>query len=73
MGQPSWKDVQLDQVLFEITRAGSAYRICAIDVRTNTEVVMAGDPRYGMEMLKRMAMRKLAYVIAKKRNAGEIR
>ncbi len=41
-------------------------RVVAIDPITNTEVTMVGDPGCGRETLKRLAARKLAYVLAKR-------
>jgi len=58
-------DVRLGQVLFEFRQVGSYVRVSAIDVRTNTEISMVGDPAAGQEGLKRAAVRKLKYVIAK--------
>ncbi|WP_132938201.1 DUF6898 family protein [Varunaivibrio sulfuroxidans] len=54
------------EILFEFQRVGQALRITAIDAQSGTEVVMVGDPRYSQEMLKRMAVRKLEYVLSKK-------
>ncbi len=64
----SFKDVYLPEVLFEFHYTGAsnaAIRVIAIDPITKTEVTMVGAPGYGDEFLKRLAMRKLAYVIAK--------
>jgi len=56
------------EVLFEMRRAGkNGVRVAAIDPRTGIEITMVGDIRYGEETLKRMAARKLVYVINKKR------
>ncbi len=65
--------VELKEVLFEFRRVGKAIRVAAIDPITNTEVIMVGALGYGRELLKRLAMRKLAYVIRKKRRRGMIR
>ncbi len=55
------------EVLFELRRAGRyGVRVAAIDPITRTEITMIGDIRYGEETLKRMAARKLFYVINKK-------
>lgn len=59
------EDVRLSEVLFEFRSVGNYVRVSAIDTRTNTEVTLAGDPKVGEAMLKRMAMNKLRYVIAK--------
>jgi len=42
-------------------------RVTAIDPATGTEGVMDADPRQSMLTIKKLAARKLAYVIAKKR------
>lgn len=66
-------DDGLGEVYYEFSRVGNVLRVCAIDPVTNTEVVMVGAPEYSEETLMRFARRKLAYVINKKRAAGEIR
>lgn len=58
--------VYLDEVLFEFRKVGRSLRVSAIDPITRTEVVMVGAPGYSEETLKRLATRKLAYVLAKK-------
>ena len=58
--------VQLKEVLFEFQRVGKHLRVCAIDPMSGTEVTMVGDPSAGKEMLKRLAARKLLYVMEKK-------
>jgi len=61
-------DVNLREVLFEFYHTGSrSIRVVAIDPVSGTEVTMVGDARQGEERLKQVAARKLAYVIAKKR------
>ena len=59
------EDVKLSDVLFEFRRIGNYVRVNAIDVRSNTEISMVGDPTMGQTTLKRAAMKKLKYVIAK--------
>ncbi len=58
----------LSEVLFEFHRVGNSVRVVANDPVTKTEITMVGAPSYGEETLKRLAARKLAYVIAKKRS-----
>ena len=58
--------IGLKQVLFEFIRVGKAVRVNAIDPATGIEVSMVGDPKVGAETLKRLATRKLEYVIAKR-------
>lgn len=57
--------VHLGEVLFEFRKVGNVLRIAAIDPVTRTEVVMVGAPGYSEATLKRLAARKLAYVLAK--------
>lgn len=67
------KHVHLPEVLFEFRRVGKVVRVNAIDPKTGIEVSMVGDMRYGTETLKRLAARKLAYVLAKRRAAEDDR
>jgi len=60
------EDIQLREVLFEFYREGNVIRVSAIDADSNTEIVMVGAARYTESVLKRMAIRKLKYVMAKK-------
>jgi hypothetical protein len=62
------EDVYLREILFEFHQVGKSVRVSAIDPRTGIEVSMVGEPKYGKEALKRLATRKLRYVIAKKRS-----
>lgn len=65
---PNRKQVYLDTVLFEFIRHGNSVKVSAIDPETGTEVAMVGDPRTGIETLKREATRKLIYVLSKKQD-----
>jgi len=69
-GEPPQNAVQ-NEVLFEFQRVGKIMRVVAIDPDTATEVIMVADPRHGMDTIKRLAARKLAYVLAKKRAKAE--
>lgn len=60
-------DIDLREVLFEMYKIGNSIRVAAIDPVTNTEVVVVGSPYMSMYSLKINAIRKLRYVIAKKR------
>ena len=66
------KGANLREVLFELHRVGNSVRVNAIDPATNVEVTIIGDLRAGEEALKRTAMRKLAYVLAKRREEGQV-
>ncbi len=61
------KDVYLPEVLFQFQRVGGSVRVVAIDPITGIEVTMVAPPTGELEGVKRIAARKLAYVIAKKR------
>ncbi|MCK5547021.1 MAG: hypothetical protein KAI27_06570 [Rhodospirillaceae bacterium] len=58
----------LSEVLFEFRPVGRILRVTAIDPKTGTEVIMVADPKYGEATIKRLAARKLAYVISKKKS-----
>ena len=61
------RNVHLHEVLYEFVSMGRFLRVNAIDPRTGIEVTMIADPRYGETLIKRLAARKLAYVITKRR------
>jgi len=63
---PFPKDVYLPEVLFQLQRVGKSVRVVAIDPITGIEVTMIAPPSGEMEGVKRIAARKLAYVIAKR-------
>ncbi len=63
------KDVYLPEVLIEYRRVGKMLRVIAIDPITQTEVIMITPADTTRKQMKRHAARKLAYVIAKNRNA----
>lgn len=66
------KDVYLPEVLIEYRKVGNMFRVVAIDPITRVEVIMVAPADTSREKLKRHAARKLAYVIAKKQQAGEL-
>jgi hypothetical protein len=68
----SRKDVYLPEILIEITRVGKSLRVIAIDPTTAIEVTMIAPADATKEVIRRNAARKLAYVIAKKLDAGEL-
>jgi len=61
-------DVRLEEVLFEMRRMGHVVKISAIDPITNVEISMVGPATADPYSLKMNAIRKLEYVIRKKRN-----
>jgi len=62
----------LREVLIEFRPQGKYVRVCAIDPITLTEVILVGDPKQGEETLKRIAARKLLYVLNKRRKEGKL-
>jgi hypothetical protein len=54
-------------VIFEFVRVGHAVKVSAIDAATGTEVSIVGDPAVGDAALKRLAERKLEYVLARRK------
>lgn len=55
------------EVIFEFVRVGNAVKVSAIDTATGTEVSIVGDPAAGEPALKRLAERKLDYVLARRK------
>ena len=54
------------QVILEYISVGNYVKVSAIDPKTRIEVSIVGDPKQGEEALKRIAVRKLHYVLQKK-------
>lgn len=63
------EDVKLREVLFEFRQNGRAVRVSAIDPYRNVEAVVVGAPQYSRAHMKRLAERKLRFIIAKKLTA----
>ena len=59
------KDVYLREVLFEFYRVKNFVRVTAIDPITGIEATTVGSKKYSDTFLKRLAIKKLRYVIAK--------
>ncbi|MBC8338781.1 MAG: hypothetical protein ISR51_03670 [Rhodospirillales bacterium] len=66
------KNVHLPEVLIEYRRVGNSLRVVAIDPITRIEVTMIAPVDATKEQIKRNAANKLAYVLAKKKETGEI-
>jgi hypothetical protein len=56
------------EVIFEFVRLGNAVKVTAVDVESGVEAVIVGDPAASEPALKRLAKRKLDYVMAKRRD-----
>ena len=55
----------------EFHRVGDYVKVSAIDAATNVEASIVGSPRTTQQQLTRLAVRKLEYVLEKKRHDGE--
>ena len=56
-----------DGVIFELITIGSYVKVSAIDAATGIEASIVGDPNSGEATLRRTALRKLQFVIDKKK------
>ncbi len=56
----------MPEILFEMQYIGRVVRITALDPATGTEVISVGDAERSVEALKRLAARKLMYVLKRK-------
>ena len=59
-----------DNYIIEFTQIGGSIKVTAIDPRTMTEVSIVGGTQYSQEFLGRQAVKKLEYVLTKKREEG---
>lgn len=57
----------LTEVLFELRRIGASMKVTAIDPETNTEVSFVGPASASRQALQRLAVRKLLYVLGRRR------
>jgi hypothetical protein len=53
------------EVIFEFRRVRAAVKVSAVDVATGTEVSIVGDPAAGEPALRRLARKKLDYVLSR--------
>jgi hypothetical protein len=60
----------MDNYIIEFTQIGTSIKVTAIDPRTMTEVSIVGGTQYSKEFLTRQAVKKLEYVLTKKREDG---
>ncbi len=56
-----------DGALVEFVPQGDYVKVSAVDPVTGTEVSIVGDPSAGEEALKRIAVRKLEYVLRRQK------
>jgi len=58
------------EVILEFRAIGNAVKVTAVDPKTLIEVSIMGAATAGKEALKRAALRKLRYVLAKRGGDG---
>ena len=63
----------LNEVIIEFHRIGNSVKVTAVDPESQVEVSIVGPPGAGEETLKRTAIRKLEYVLDKRRSGGAAR
>ncbi len=61
---------QKDGYIVEFYQVGNSIKVTAVDPRTLTEVAIIGVPGLSRQHLAQNAIRKLEYVMAKKRAGG---
>ena len=60
----------MDEYLIEFHQIGNSVKVTAIDPESMTEVSIVGAAGAPKEQLKRVAVQKLLYVMAKKKGSG---
>lgn len=58
------------EVLYEIRRVGNAVKVSALDAGSGTEISIVGPASASLADLKRAALRRLEYVLAKGEEKG---
>ncbi len=61
---------KLGEVLFEYVQMGNSVRVTAIDADSGLEVMVQVPARLSGPDLQRVALQKLRYMLAKKRDKG---
>jgi hypothetical protein len=59
-----------DNYIIEFTQIGTSIKVTAVDPRSMTEVTIVGGTQYSKEFLTRQVVKKLEYMLAKKRDEG---
>ena len=63
----------LNEVIIEFQQIGNSVKVTAVDPESQIEVSIVGPTGAGEEILKRTAIRKLEYVLDKRRREGVAR
>lgn len=58
----------MTEILIEFVQIGQTVKVTAVDPLTGTEASIVGDPAAGQEQLKKLAVKKLKYVMGKNQN-----
>ena len=66
-----WQNIDGREILLEFHHVGDYIKVSAIDAATNVEASIVGSPRTSQQDLTRLAVRKLDYVLNKKREADK--
>lgn len=61
------------EILIEFHQIGNSVKVTALDVVTMVEVSIVGAANASQEMLKRLAVRKLDYVLEKQKKESRTR
>ena len=64
----TYKDICLREVLFEFYKIKNFVRVTAIDPISGIEAKIIGPINHNNEALKKLAIRKLKYMISKKKD-----
>jgi hypothetical protein len=59
------------EVILEFYAIGNAVKVTAVDPETLVEVSIVGSPSAGEELLRRTVLRKLEYVLSRRKGPSE--
>jgi len=62
---------EADNYIIEFTQIGASVKVTAIDPKTLTEVSIVGSTQYSQEFLTRQVVKKLEYVLSRRRDESE--
>jgi hypothetical protein len=61
------------EIYLEFHQVGDYVKVSAIDAKTNTETSIVGSPRSTQGHLSQIAVRKLKYILEKRRRAAAVK
>lgn len=59
-----------DNYIIEFTQIGGSVKVTAVDPKTMTEVSIVGSAQHSQDFLTRQAVKKLEFMLAKRRGEG---